>query len=365
MKIKTQKASIIKVVQNTQNIASIKSALPILSNILIETYKGSARITATDLDIGITSTFQANIIEDGATTIPAKRFYDVIKDLPEGKDITITAKKNNNVSVECGSCYFKLLGLPREEFPKLPEFQNVEVVIIPQPILKNMLSMTAFAMSHDQTRYILNGALFVITGKGLRVVTTDGRRLALIEKEMKLPDGYNKKVIIPAKAVYELIKMLQDDGDLKLMITNNQASFDMGESIVITRLIEGEFPNYEQVIPKEHPEKVKVNKDAFLMAAHRVSLFTSQDSQAVKLDIFKDKVVVSKSSPDIGEAREEFDATYGGKELTVGFNPTYIIDALKNIKDLEVHFEVTSPEKPGVIRTKDRYLYLVLPMQLV
>lgn len=365
MKIKTQKAAIMKVAQGIQNIASIKSALPILSNILIETHKGSGRLIATDLDIGMIASFQANIIEDGATTVPAKKFYDIIKDLPEGQDITITVKKNNNITIESGSCYFKLLGLPREEFPKLPEFQNVEVLIIPQATLKSALMMTAFAMSHDQTRYILNGTLFIISGKGIRAVTTDGRRLALIDKEVNVPSGYNKKVIIPAKAVNELIKILKDEGDLKLMITDNQASFDMGESVIITRLIEGEFPNYEQVIPKEHPDKVKVNKDAFLMAAHRVSLFTSQDSQAIKLDIFKDKVVVSKSSPDVGEAREEFDATYGGKELTVGFNPMYLIDVLKNVKEQEVNFEVTSPDKPGVIRTKDKYVYLVLPMQLV
>jgi len=273
-------------------------------------------------------------------------------------------KKNNAVNIECQNGSFKIMGLPKDEFPQIPEFKDKESITIPQKKLKELLNMTSFAVSHDETRYVLNGILFVIKPTHIKLVATDGRRLALTENKMQLPKTHERKAIVPTKAVDELARILGDEGDVKIAFSENQASFDMGTKRVISRLIEGEFPNYDQVIPKEVKEKVVLKRQELLSALRRAALFTNQDSMAVKLEIAKDKLILSKSTPYIGESREELPAEYKGKELLVGFNPAYLIDALKNM-DLEtVGLEVQDPEKPGVIRIGDEYVYVVLPMQL-
>ena len=363
MKIKILKQTFMKNIQHVQNIISSKSSLPILSNILIEAEKNRVTLTSTDLDIGISSILETPVEEDGAITVPAKRFNDIIKELPD-EDISISTMKNNAMVIKCSKCFFKIIGLPKEEFPKLPEFKDEPNVVIKQSILKNMISMTHFSMSHDETRYILNGALFVFKGKKLTLVTTDGKRLSLVKKDTE-KDGLNKTVIIPSKTIYELNRILEDEGDVKIIFSENQVKFELKNIIIISRLIEGDFPNYEQVVPKEAQEKIMVQRNLFLDGIKRAALLTTQDSQSVKFEILKNKIVVSKSSPNIGEVREEIDTVYKGQETTVGFNPGYIMDALKVMPQDEIALEVFGPDKPAVIRIEDWFLYLALPMQLV
>lgn len=363
MKVKFPRQDLVKGIQIVQNVVSTRTTLPILSNILIETQKDAVKLTATDLDTAISCIIPATVIQEGSISVPSKRFGDIIKELPE-QEIIISVRKNNMVTIDCKKAFFKVMGLPKEEFPKLPTMKDKEALKLDQPILKNMLSVTAFAISHDETRYILNGILFDITGGKFKMVATDGRRLALIEKELDMPKQFHKKTIVPAKAVQELMRILKDEGVLKVFFTPNQISFEVDNTIIISRLIEGEFPQYEQVIPKEQREKVKLDRAAFLAAARRASILTSQDSQAIKLDLFKNRMVVSKNTPDIGEAREELEVDYKGGDISIGFNPGYLIDALKNISLENVGFELTDSNKPGVIRTPDNFIYVVLPMQL-
>ena len=300
----------------------------------------------------------------GAITIPAKKLSDIIKELPDGEPISVSVKKNNLVNIECGKSVFKIMGLPKEEFPQLPEFKDKDSMILQQKKLKTMLKLTGFAISHDESRYVLNGVLFVIKPTYIRLVATDGRRLAMIEDKMQLPKTLERKFIVPAKAVNELDKILGDEGDVKIFFNENQVFFDTGKTRLVSRLIEGEFPNYEQVIPKETKDKMVAAKETFLAAIKRAALFTNQDSAAVKLELTKDKAVVSKSAPYLGEARVEIDADYKGKDVSVGFNPNYLIDLLKNINEEKIAFEVADPEKPGVIRIGAEYIYVVLPMQI-
>jgi DNA polymerase-3 subunit beta len=199
----------------------------------------------------------------------------------------------------------------------------------------------------------------------LRLVATDGRRLAMIEEKMQLPKAMERKFIVPTKAVNELDRMLSDDGDVKIAVGENQILFDAGSTQLVSRLIEGEFPNYEQVIPGEVKDKIALSRDGFLAAIKRVALFTNPDSMAVKIDLGKDRVVLSKSAPYLGEARVEVDAEYKGRDISVGFNPDYLIDLLKNTDQETLHFELADAEKPGAIRIGDSYVYVVLPMQLV
>lgn len=364
MKLNTTKDILLKGIQNTQNAINTKSSLPILSNILIEAENDNTVLTATDLDIGITTTIPIKADVAGSVTIPAKKFFDIIKELPES-EILISVKKNNLVNIECDSCAFKIMGLPKDEFPQLPEFKDRDSVVLPQKKLKEMLGMTSFAMSRDETRYVLNGVLLIIKPSFIRVVATDGRRLAVAEYKIQLPKTQERKAIIPAKTVGELSRVLGDDGDIKISFGENQAAFNVGQTKIISRLIEGEFPNYEAVIPKEMKEKLSAPREKLIAALKRVALFTNQESMAVKMDISRDKMVLSKSTRDIGEVREELGVDYKGKELSIGFNPDYLIDMLKAIDQETVGIELTDAEKPGVVRAKDEYVYVVLPMQIV
>lgn len=364
MKFKTTKEPFLKAIQTLQGVISTKATLPILSNILIETQKDTVYMAATDLDVGISLNFTPDeITNEGSITIPAKRLFDIIKELPDGV-IDVHVKKNNSVFIESGKCFFKIMGLPKDDFPKIPKLQEKESITVSQKLLKDMFTLTSFAVSHEETRYILNGVLFIVKGKILRFVATDGRRLALIEKEMDSLADFKKEIIVPTKAIQELMRNLKDEGDVKISFTDNQVSFLFDEMVVVSRLIEGQFPNYEQIIPKTGKNKIMVNREKFLSAAKRVSILTSPDSQSIQVDLFKDRLIFSKSSPDMGEAKEEIDVEHKGSEFSVGFNPQYLVDVLKNLKDEAVSLELTGPESPGIIRAQDNYVYIILPMQL-
>lgn len=362
MKVKISKDDLLQGIQVVGNVVSPKATLPILSNMLVETKKDTLRLNTTDLDIGISCEIPVSIVEDGAITIPAKRFSDVVRELPSG-DVIIHARKNNQIEIEGQNCRIKLLGLPKEEYPKFPEFKDKEAIRIKQVDLKEMFRLTSFAVSHEESRYVLNGLLMEVSGQTVRLVATDGRRLAKIEKPLIQPVTRDVSVILPIKAVQEVNRNLKDDGEVVLVSGSNQVLFDINGTLIATRIIEGDFPNYTQVIPKNTAPKINLKTAEFLSAIRRANLLATPDFQAVKFEVFKDKLVVSKSTPDIGESREEMPIVYAGSELVVGFNPQYMMDVLKNLTDETIDLELLGPDKPGVIR-KENYLYLALPMRL-
>ncbi len=349
-------------IQIVQNIVSSKSTLPILSNMLMETKNNALRLNTTDLDIGISCEIPVSVVEEGAITIPAKKFSDIVKELPSG-DVSIITKKNNQIDIEGDKYHFKLIGLPREEFPKFPEFKDKEVFQIGQKDLKEMLRLTSFAVSHEESRYVLNGVLLELFENKICIVATDGRRLAKIEKKITTNIKKDLTAIIPSKAIQEIFRNLKEEGTVSLLMGTNQILFDIDGVLLVTRVIEGEFPNYNQVIPEAAPQKIKINRQNLLSAIRRANLLSTPDFQAIKFEVFTDKMVVSKTTPDVGESREEVAIEYGGKELIVGFNPHYLIDVLKNIDNEIVDFELLGPDKPGVLRLAE-YLYLVLPMRI-
>jgi DNA polymerase-3 subunit beta len=362
MKIKMEREVLMNGIQIVQNIITAKAALPILSNILIETQQDKLRLTATDLDIGISCVIPVDIQEPGAITIPAKRFSDIVKELPN-EPVNISTKKNNMVVIETESCQFKIMGLPQEEFPKLPQFKDKEVIKLEQNTLKEMLNLTSFAVSFDESRYILNGILFKINQDKIGLVATDGKRLAIIER--KLSQGVDREVhiIIPIKTIQELNRNLKAEGELSLVVGTNQVLVDLGSVMIVSRLIEGEFPDYRQVIPPVSENKVQARREELLLAVKRAALLATPDYQAVRLEAFRDRLVIAKSTPDVGESHEEIPVEYNGKEMIIGFNPAYLIDVLKSLGDEKIELELTDSEKPGVIRTNG-YIYIVLPMRL-
>ena len=362
MIFKTSQENLLAGVQIVQNIVSSKSTLPILTNILLEAKGTTLRLNTTDLDIGISCEIPVDIMEEGAITIPAKRFGDIVRELPSG-DITISVKKNNQGDIEGKQCRFKLGGLPKDEFPKFPEFKDKEAIQIEQSTLKEMLRLTSFAVSHEESRHVLNGILIEISDNVIRIVATDGRRLAKIEK--KIPAAIKKEVtvIIPIKAVQEISRNLRDEGTLSLIVGANQVLFDINDVLIATRIIEGEFPNYNQVIPKPAKNRITMNTQDVLSSIRRANLLSTPDFQAVKFEIFANKLVISKSTPDVGESREVIPVEYDGEEMMAGFNPQLLIDFLKNISDEQVHMEILGTDKPAVMRLQD-YLYLALPMRI-
>ena len=362
MKIKLSKEQLLNGIQTVQTVVSPKITLPILSNMLIETKADTLRLNTTDLDIGISCEIPVDIMEEGAITIPAKRFSDIIRELPPG-DIIINTKKNNQIDIEGEQCRFKLTGIPKDEFPKFPEFKEKDIIQIEQSVLREMLRLTSFAVSQEESRYVLTGLLMEITGDDIRIVATDGRRLAKSEKKLIAAANKEISVILPNKAVHEILRNLQDSGTVSFIPSTNQILFDINGVLIATRIIEGDFPNYNQVIPKSASPKIKIKTQDLLAAIRRANLLATPDFQAIKFEVFTDKLVVSKSTPDVGESREELAIEYGGKEMMVGFNPQFLIDVLKNIEQETIELELLGPDKAGVIRLAD-YLYLALPMRL-
>ncbi len=362
MKIKVNKDQLLGAIAVVGNIVSTRATLPILSNMMLEAKDDVLKLNTTDLDIGISCELPVHIYEQGAITVPAKKFSDIIRELPSG-DIVLIVRKNNQVEIEGTNCRFKLNGLPKEEFPKFPEFKDKDVVLIDQKSLKEMIRMTSFAVSFEESRYVLNGILLEIAGDKVRMIATDGRRLAKIEKKLLQNSNKELSIIIPIKAIGEINRNLKDTGDCSIICSTNQVLFNIDGILIATRIIEGEFPNYKQVIPKEITTKTKIKTQDLLSAIRRANLLSTPDFQAIKFELFKDNMVISKSTPDVGESREEMPVEYGQQELMVGFNPQFFIDVLKNIEDEKIDLEFLGSDKPCVLRLRD-YLYLALPMRL-
>jgi DNA polymerase III subunit beta len=364
MRITTTKQELVDAIQAVIGAVGTKNTLPILSHILIETENQSVRLTTTDLDIGITYIYQTNVLEAGQTTVPAKRFLDIIKELPQ-TEVKITTKKNNTMSIEAQNTLFKILTVPPEEFPKPPKTTNKENIKMQQKTLKEMLQKTTFAMSKEETRYVLNGVLVETHTKKIQLIATDGRRLAIIQKTNNTELKEQKRVIVPAKTTQELQKILTEEGDVEIVFDKKQIIFNTHNTSIISRLIEGDFPDYKQAIPQKTNNKLMVNRENFLAAVKRASLFTTPESQAITLRLASNKLIITKTTPEIGEATEEIEAQYAGPELQIGFNPTYLQDALKTLQEQEVSIELTGTDKPGVVRiNNDEYIYIVLPMQI-
>lgn len=363
MKATISRENLLKGLQTVYPAVPSRSTLPILSHLLIEAKKDHLQITATDLELGISTQIPAEVAEEGAIAVPAKRIHDLIKELPN-EPLHLGAKKNQQMAIECGKKLFKVMGLPREEFPKLPTVSGSDVLVIDQGVLQAMLALTLFSVSKDESRYVLTGILFSIKNGWLRLVSTDGRRMAMVEREARTSSHQEHQRIVPEKALGELVRLLGGEPTVKISLKENQIAFDLGNILIISRLIDGKFPNYEQVIPPQSPNKLTISREELLMAARRISLWSTQDSPSIRLDLKTDHLVLSKQTPEVGEAHEELPVQYMGPEFSIGFNPGYLIDVLKVLSDGNVEFEIPGPDRPGVIRTKDHYLYIVLPMQL-
>jgi DNA polymerase III subunit beta len=354
--------------QAVQNVVSTRTTLPILSNVLLRAESNRLELTATDLDVTITCSVEANVKKPGATTVPVKKLFGIVRELTT-PEIEMEVDDKNVTSLRSGSSFFKIRGLGAEEFPPLPKFKEEKKVALPQETIKGMLRKTSFAVSTDESRYVLNGIFISLKEHKLTMVATDGRRLALVDEEVDISEKSQGEFIVPAKAVNELNRLLQDKGELELKYSDNQAAFalkdEKGSSIlIITKLIEGNYPNYRQVIPAETKERIALAREEFLHALRRAEIMTTDKQNSVKLNFTKNNLAITANSPDVGEARETLAINYKGKDMAIAFNPGYVIEPLNALSNDEVFLELSDELSPGVLKINGPFLYVVMPMRL-
>ncbi|PWU16456.1 MAG: DNA polymerase III subunit beta [Verrucomicrobia bacterium] len=368
MNLTISKEQIIGGLQAVQNVVSTRTTLPILSNVLLRAEGEKLELTATDLDVTISCAVEAKVKKPGGTTVPVKKLFGIVRELAN-QDIDIEVDEKNNCAVRSGPSFYKINGLSADEFPPLPSFKEDKKVVLPQDTVKNMMKKTSFAMSTDESRYVLNGIFFSLKDHKLTMVATDGRRLALVDEEVDVPEKNQGEFIVPSKAVNELNRLLMDKGEVEIRYSDNQASFNLKDEkgasvLIITKLVEGSYPNYRQVIPAEAKQRISLAREEFLHALKRAEIMTSEKSNSVKLNFGKNKLEITANSPEVGEAKETIAVNYKEQELAIAFNPKYVIDPLNALPQDEVFLELIDELSPGVIKINGPFLYVVMPMRL-
>jgi DNA polymerase-3 subunit beta len=379
MELKIGAAELARALGRSQGIVEKKSTMPILSHVLLEAKKGNVlHVSATDLDLSVSSEHAAEVSKEGALAVPAKHLYEIVRALPE-LQVTLKKSGNNYLEIKSGASEFRIVGLPAEDFPALPKFERVSFVTVIPADLLGQIELTSFAASTDETRYNLNGVFFEPQGPVLRLVATDGHRLALSEKPLAGDYALKKGVILPRKGLQELKKLLgeaveggatpgEEKVESKLGFVENSAIFRRPGVVLAMRLIEGLFPDYKQVIPKQGEKIIKLGRERLLQTLRRVSLLSSDKSHAVKLELSPGLLKILSQNPDLGEAKEEVPVEYAGEPLKIGFNARYLTDVAAVLKSEDVQLELADDLSPGVVRgagPEDAgYTAVVMPMRI-
>jgi DNA polymerase-3 subunit beta len=270
----------------------------------------------------------------------------------------------NHASIRSGPSFFKIIGLSEAEFPPLPDFEGSKEFRIPQQVMRDGLRKTSYAISSDETRYVLNGIFASFREGKMTLVATDGRRLAMVDSDLEFPASHETDVIIPTKAVQELGRLLGETGEVVVKLTDNQVSFTIGDSLLASKLIEGNYPNYRQVIPGDALERVIISREALLDTVRRVSLLSSDKSNSVKLVFSTNQIEVTANSPDVGEAQESMDVIYQGKPMQIAFNPEFLQAPLRALETDDVYLDLIDEMSPGVLRIEGTFLYVLMPMRV-
>jgi len=370
MELVVRKNDLLRELQLFQGIVERKNTIPILANVLMEAKGDQVSFLATDLEVGLRSMCKASVAKSGALTLPAKKFYEIIKALPE-TDIRI-AEDKGGVKVAADRFDSRMQTLPREDFPTLPESGGTPTATLPRAALKEMVAKTQFAITGEDTRYFLNGALFVLRPDSMSLVATDGHRLALVtvtRNPKATNDADEVRAILPKKTLGELGRLLQEgDDDIRYERGENHLFFDVGGRLLISRMIDGQFPAYERVIPKGNDKHIEFERDRLTNAVKRVALLSNERSRAVKIQIDKGKVDVTSSSPDLGEAKETLPVEYAGPSLQICFNAQYVLDFLSavatDVVSLDLKDEVSQAVMKPVGADGYDYTYVIMPMRV-
>ncbi len=366
------KEAFLKGLSRVQGVVEKRNTIPILSNVLIEGVDGEVFLTATDLEVGIKSSYPATVVDHGKVTVAAKKLYEIVKELPDDQ-LSFKAKENCWIEIRSGKALFNIVGLSADEFPVFPDPDPDKSMEMESQMVQEMIEKTSFSMSSDESKFNLNGIFFKSfkeDGKEiLRFVSTDGHRLALIQKEVKNSffSLLEKGIIFPRKGIFELKKIAEDGAEnLKIYFKENTAIIVKNKTMITMRLVDGEFPDYNRVIPKLNEHVAIIGSDIFFHALRRMSVVSSEKSRGVKVILKTGSIELSSSNPELGEAREDMDADYSGPEITIGFNARYLIDILQGQHGEKVRFMIKDNLSPGVIKSEmeDDFLAVVMPMRL-
>jgi len=342
-----------------------KSTMPILEGIYINATKEGITLIGSDIDVCIETKVDADVLEEGKVVIDSKIFGEIIRKLPNS-DVRIEIIQDDTVQITCEKSVFNVVFMNADEFPSIPKLDIAKELKVPQNILKNMIKSTSFAIAQDETRPILQGILFEVKEKKLNLVALDGYRMAI--KTEYLDNDFDIEVVIPGKTLNEVSKILEDvESIVNITFTNNHILFDLGETKIISRLLEGKYVNYLSLLPQEHKLLINVNRQELQNGIERASLMAKEgNSNLVKLEMNEESIVITSNS-QLGKVREEVTANMQGEQIQIAFNSRYIIDVLKNMEDDNVQIEMTSSVSPCVIKGKESesYKYLVLPVRLI
>ncbi len=374
MKFKINQDHFSNGLQQVLNVVATRSTMPILSNVLIEAAQGHISLTTTNLDLGIRCRIKADVSEPGAITLPVRKLATIVRELPV-TDVFFETGDGNQAKITSGGSLFKIMGIGSEEFPPLPSFENRKVYELAQGELVNMLKSVSYAQSTDENRYILNGVYFNFADEKLTLVATDGRRLGLTALDMEVSEENAGSLILPAKTVGELERLMGKGEHVKVAFNDRQAAFEIaidegGDSglvdhlYLVSKIVEGNYPNYRQVIPKETEHRVKIERELMLECVHRAALVTSDKSNSVKLKVSKNLLEISGQSSEYGESHESMAIAYDGPEVQVAFNPQFLMEPLKALTKDEVFFEFKDELSPGLFKTLDNFICVIMPLRL-
>ncbi|HEX5474025.1 MAG TPA: DNA polymerase III subunit beta [Vicinamibacterales bacterium] len=372
MELVVRKADLLRELQLFQGIVERKNTIPILANVLMEADGNEVLLLATDLEVGLRSRCTASVSKKGSLTLPAKKLYEIVKALPE-TDVRIEEDKGG-VKVAADRFDSRMQTLPREDFPTLPEASGNYSATLARDVLRQMVSKTQFAITGEDTRYFLNGALFVLRSDSMSLVSTDGHRLAYItvpreKRAGKATTDDEERVILPRKTLLELGRLLAEgEGEIRYERSENHLFFDIGGRLLISRMIDGQFPAFERVIPKNNDKRIEFDRDRLTNAIKRVALLSNERSRAVKLQIDKGKVEIASSSPEFGEAKELLMVDYAGAPVTICFNAQYVLDVLAVVETDNVLLEFRDEMSQAVMKPIGAegydYTYVIMPMRI-
>jgi DNA polymerase-3 subunit beta len=368
MKLTVEREEILRALQSIQGIVEKKTTMPTLSHFLLKAGK-TATILATDLEIAFTGPLKAEILTKGNLCIPAKKLFEIAREVEDS--ITLEAQENNWLNITSGKSTFKLIGLPEKDYPSLPDITSTEEIVTETDTLREMIEKTVYATGDSDTRYALNGLLFHFIPKKkvveLKVVGTDGHRLALASREIHGKLSEEKRLILPKKTAIELRRLLEEkEGNVSIGLNKNHISFKLDDIVLTSRLIEGTYPTYEQVIPQDNEKKVIIDRLLFSKALRRTSIMSREKTNLVRIDIENGKSTLISINPDIGEAREEVAVQYKGESISIGFNARYLLDALNVATGDAIQLELQDPLSPTLLREEEDkgYRCVIMPMRI-
>jgi DNA polymerase-3 subunit beta len=367
MELSVRRNDLVKELQLVQGIVERKSSIPVLSNVLAEARAGELRISATDLDVSLRCGCSAEVRAEGAVTLGAKKLYEIARMLPES-EVRVKLLPEAWVQVDCERVSFKVAGLPREDFPALPEAKGRKSYEIPADALRDLIARTAFAITAEDARYYLAGALLLLDKDGVGMVATDGHRLSYAHRKAALKAAEAVRVLVPRKAIQELARLVDGQEAVVFQQAETHLLFSVAGRVLASKTIEGQFPAFEKVIAASGDKSVSLERERLAMAIRRVSLLSSERSRAVRLSLAGGRIELSASSPDLGEAKESLSADYKGEPVEIGFNAQYLLDFLGAAGADSVSLELKDSESQGLLRPQGAadldYRYVVMPMRL-